>query len=590
MPKPAKFSYLPLVNKRKKIQKIIISLLLYSFFSTVLLIISCNDSTTYPAVLPVKVIKVDSAAVSCAHPLAAEAGVKILKAGGNAVDAAIAVQFVLAVVYPRAGNLGGGGFMMVRERNGESHALDFRETAPALAHSEMYLDEEKNIIPDLSLAGILASGVPGTVAGMLEAYKKFGSFNMKDLIMPAYLIALNGFAISVEEADRLNEFQKDFNANNTFGHPFKKNHWSQGDILIQKNLAKTLEILMHKGLEDFYTGEIAAIIVKEFSKRNGLITDKDLRNYSAQWRTPLVIPYKNHKIITMPPPSSGGIALGQIFGILSHYDPQEKNHFASDVIHFKVEAERRAFADRSRFLGDPDFLSIPSDSLLSDRTNYNNFSGIDPLRATSSDIYAKNNDRIPRESFETTHFSIIDAEGMAVALTTTLNSNYGSKVILEEGGFFMNNEMDDFVSKPGEPNQFGLLGSKHNQIQPGKRMLSSMTPTIVTKDEELFLVVGTPGGSTIITTVYQIISNIIDHGMGLEESIATKRFHHQWIPDMIIYEEGCFDSIVINSLTEKGHRLHQAERIGLVDAIEISPDKKIIAVADSRSEDSVAGY
>lgn len=570
-------------------QKITFSLFLYALFSTVLFT-ACSDRSPFPSPGSVKIMKADSAAVSCAHPLAAEIGVRIMKSGGNAVDAAIAVQFALAVVYPRAGNIGGGGFMIIRESNGISHALDFRETAPAKAYPQMYLDENGNIIHELSLAGIQASGIPGTVAGMMEAHKKLGTLKMKDLIMPAYLLARNGFRIGPEEAERLNNFQADFNTHNAFSHAFKKSSWSAGDVLIQPRLANTFELLMDNGPEDFYHGKIAARIVEEFSGRGGLIKKQDLESYRALWREPLIITYKGHKIITMPPPSGGGIALGQIFNILSHYNLEGKSHFDPDVVHFKAEAERRAFADRSEFLGDPDFVKIPQDSLLSEEVNFAHFSGIDPSKATPSDIFKSRHEDMLKESFETTHFSIVGPNRMAVSVTTTLNSNYGSKIIIEEGGFFMNNEMDDFSVKPGEPNQFGLLGSKANQIEPGKRMLSSMTPAIVTKDGELLLVIGTPGGSTIITTVYQIISDIIDHGMSLEEAVNTKRFHHQWFPDMILYENGCFDSLLISHLIAKGHRLQAVERIGLVDAIEISKSRKIIAVADSRAEDSVAGY
>ncbi len=555
------------------------------------LMLSFGISQQLPPLLESKkYLEAESAAVSCAHPLAAQIGVDIIKAGGNAVDAAIAVQLALAVVYPRAGNLGGGGFMVIRDTEGRAHSLDFREMAPGLSTENMYLNEEGKIINNLSLTGIMASGVPGTVAGMIEAHQRFGNLDINMLIEPAYRLAEGGFMIGVEEANRLNEFKNEFDRINNFDHAFKKSKWKKGDILIQKELANTLKLLMDNGLDDFYSGTIASKIVSEVSKRKGIITAEDLRNYKAVWRAPLIVQYKNHEIITMPPPSSGGIAIGQILLMLSNYEFVGKNHFDPEVIHHKVEAERRAFADRSKFLGDPDFTVVPTDSLLSGLANYTNFSSINPQKASGSDEFRDKKSKLFKESFETTHFSIVDNKGMAVSVTTTLNSNFGSKVILENSGFFLNNEMDDFVVKPGEPNQFGLLGSEANKIEPGKRMLSSMTPTIVTKDGNLFLVLGTPGGSTIITTVYQIISNIIDHNMELREAVTTKRYHHQWFPDMIMYEKGCFDKKVIRALKSKGHQLQRVDRIGLVDAIQISDNGKIIAVADGRAEDAVEGY
>lgn len=535
----------------------------------------------------VKYVEVQNGAVVTEHPIASEVGLSILKKNGNAVDAAIAVQLALAVVYPRAGNLGGGGFMLYRTKEGEIYALDFREKAPLSAHRNMYLDDDETIIESLSLQGPLASGVPGTVKGLLEAYDKFGTLPLEELIRPAFELADKGFRIGANEAARLNTHAEIFTKLNPCPTPFSGTGWSEGDLLRQPQLAETLKTLMIYGLNDFYQGRTAAKIVSEMSERGGNITQKDMELYTAQWRQPLKTGYRGYTVYSMPPPSSGGIALGQIFNILSHYN----NINAEDTveaIHFKTEAFKKAYADRAAYLGDPDFIPIAVDSLLGEEVAKTLFSAIDPDKAGKT-INTNSYQGKIKESYETTHFSITDQYGNAVALTTTLNSNYGSKVFLCKTGFFLNNEMDDFSVKPGAPNQYGLTGNEANKIEAEKRMLSSMTPTIVEKDENPFLIVGSPGGSTIITTVFHIISNIVDHDMNLREAVGQKRFHHQWLPDTLVYEKGCFSISTLNELHKRGHATKEAERIGLVNAIHIV-EGKIIGVADSRAECSAAGY
>jgi len=549
-----------------------------------LLLSSCSPRLPYSAQ---KTAYSEGDMIAAAHPRAVKAGHEIFKKGGNAVDAAIAVQFALAVVHPRAGNIGGGGFMVIRTAEGMTDALDYREKAPLAAGEDMYLDSVGKVIPGLSLSGHLAVGVPGTVMGLYEAHRKYGRIeNFGDLVAPAVRLAKRGFLITPSEADRLNQYQQDFQLYNTVPSPFfLTKTWKAGDLLRQPELAKTLERIQKKGPAGFYQGETARLLLAEMERGGGLITQQDLDEYTAVWRQPLTGAYKNYRIISMPPPSSGGIALLQLLGILEHYELKPGD---PATMHLMIEAMRRVYADRAQYLGDPGFFPVPVDSLLNEGYLLGRMADCSPDSATSSKKTQWGNFSVRKEHFETTHISVVDAEGMAVAATTTLNSNYGSKVVVGGAGFFLNNEMDDFSVKPGEPNQFGLVGSNANAIGPGKRMLSSMTPTIVEKDGLLHLVLGSPGGSTIITANLQVILNVIEFQMPLPEAVAAPRFHHQWLPDEVWIEKGRFDPLLLESLTAKGHVLVEKERLGLVKAIQVQPGGKRCGAGDPRNPDDYA--
>ena len=526
------------------------------------------------------------------HPLASEVGLSILKAGGNAVDATIAVQFAQAVVYPRAGNIGGGGFMVIRMKNGETATIDYREKAPRKAHRNMYLDEAGNIIPGLSTKGHLAAGVPGTVDGLIQAHEKYGRLPFSQLIQPAIALAENGYPVSQTEATRLNRFQDDFKAVNDEPNPFIKDNWKEGDILKQRLLAKTLTSIQRKGRAGFYKGKVAKAIVKEMKEGDGIISRRDLSKYRAQWRKAVTGQYKDYNVISMPPPSSGGVALLQLLKMVEDYPIEEWGFHDPRTIHLMVEAERRAYADRSQHLGDMDFYPVPIDSLLSKDYVEGRMANFSPKKASlSSDILAGAFQGQIKESFETTHSSIVDEDGNAVSLTTTLNSNFGCKVWVDEAGFFLNNEMDDFSSKPGVPNQFGLVGAEANAIHPGKRMLSSMTPTIIEKDGELFMVIGAPGGSTIITAVFQVFLNVAAFGMDLEEAVNASRFHHQWLPDRILIEKNGMDEALQDQLKALGHQLYEVNYMAVIKAIHRLRDGSLQGVGDRRNpDDDAKGY
>ncbi len=535
----------------------------------------------------------DSAAVVSAHPLASEVGLSILKKGGNAVDAAIAVQFALAVVYPRAGNIGGGGFMVIRMADGQVASLDYREKAPAAAHKDMYLDSVGNVVPGLSTRGHLAVGVPGTVAGMWEAFTKFGQLERwADLLDPAIELAARGFRITAAEAARLNRYREDFRALNTQPNLFtEKAHWQAGDLLVQPELARTLSAIQARGPEGFYKGEVADLIVAEMQRGGGLITHDDLAQYKALWRPPLSGDYKGYRVISMPPPSSGGVVLLQMLEMVEPFPLAQWGFHSLEAVHLMVEVERRAYADRARYLGDPDYYPVPVAQLLDPAYLRARMSDFDPRRATPSEALADTALAPVPEHFETTHTSVVDPQGNAVAVTTTLNSNYGSKVVVGGAGFFLNNEMDDFSAKPGVPNQFGLVGAEANAIAPGKRMLSSMTPTIVEKDGALYCVLGAPGGSTIITAVFQVLLNQIEYGMPLDSAVQAARFHHQFLPDLIMYERGAWDSTFVEKLHALGHQTRQVERMAIIKAITRRPDGKLAAAGDHRNpDDDVAGW
>ena len=552
-----------------------------------LLLAGCRQSAE-PPYTSYKSATADSAMVATAHPLATEVGLDIMRKGGNAVDAAVAVNFALAVVYPRAGNIGGGGFMMYRAASGEVAALDYREAAPAAATRDMYLDSNGNIIEGKSRYGHAAVGVPGTVAGLLAAHKRYGSMPLRELMAPSIRLAREGVRLTQSEADKFNQHSMEFVRYNTV-QPDLVRQWYPGDRWRQPELAATLERIITDGKAGFYQGRTAELIAAEMQRGEGLITLEDLANYRAKWREPIKQQYKQYTIYSMPPPSSGGVALAQLLQLVEPYPLADYGYHSARSIHLLTEAERRVYADRATWLGDSDFYPVPVDSLLSPRYLVGRMSDYNPMRAsTSADVRA--GEPLALESEETTHFSIVDAMGNAVSITTTLNSNYGSKVMVDGAGFFLNNEMDDFSAKPGTPNQFGLVGGEANAIAPGKRMLSSMTPTIVTRGDSLYLVVGTPGGSTIITSVYQVFLNVAEYGLNIDQAVQRPRFHHQWLPDELYLEEGDFGDALIDSLERMGHTVVRRGSIGRVEAILRQPDGTLRGAADRRGDDSVMGY
>ena len=563
-------------------------LFLFTFIS-LFLWTSCRQK---PQITPAqKHLTTHKAMVVSAHPLASDVGVSILQQGGNATDAMVAVNFALSVVYPRAGNIGGGGFMIIRKPDGTAEALDYREMAPAQAHKDLYLDSLGNVISGLSTAGGLAVGVPGTVMGQYTAWKKYGAIkDWKKLLAPAIRLAKEGFAISQAEANRLNKYQEGFVKYNPDNKVFIKKHWQAGDVLVQKELANTLQMIADKGTKAFYQGEVAEAIVKKVNKSGGIINLKDLYNYKAKFRKPIVVPYKNYTIISMPPPSSGGVALGQLLKITQNYPIKKWGFHSYKSTHVLVEAEKRVYADRAKYLGDADYYPVPVDSLLNDVYLANKMKNMSMQKATPSDSIMAGGFTLHKESFETTHISIVDENGMATSCTTTLNSNYGSKVIVDGYGFFLNNEMDDFSAKPGVPNQFGLIGAKANAIAPHKRMLSSMTPTIVEKDGKLFMVLGTPGGSTIITSVFQVFLNAAEYDKNMYEAVQAPRFHHQFLPDEIMYEPDAFTPEVLDSLKQSGQAVKQVKALGYVKAILVKGNT-LEGSGDHRNpDDDVSGY
>jgi gamma-glutamyltranspeptidase/glutathione hydrolase len=562
----------------------------FSFLLIFVLSYSCRESKVEQLYDIQKSVIGDSAMVVSPHPLGSKVGAEILKNGGNAVDATIAVQFAIAVVYPRAGNIGGGGFMVIRTNEGKAATLDYREKAPLAATHDMYLDDNGDPIDSLSRFGHLAVGVPGTVAGMVAAHEKYGlKENWGDLVQPAIDLAAKGFKITAAEADRLNQFREKFLQINRTGKPFVKElgEWREGDLLVQPDLAKTLERIRDNGKAGFYEGETADKLVAEMQRGGGLITHEDLKKYDAIWREPVDDYYKDYRVITMPPPSSGGIALMQLLNIVEDYPVADWGFHSPDAVHLMAEAMRRVYADRAEYLGDSDFYPVPKDSLLNEEYLAARMSNFVMDKATPSDTILAGTFNLP-DRFETTHTSVVDQYGNATSVTTTLNLNYGSKVIVEGAGFLLNDEMDDFSAKPGVPNFFGLIGNEANAIVPEKRMLSSMTPTIIEKDEKLFMVLGTPGGSTIITSVFQTFINVAEFDMNLEEAINASRFHHQWLPDQIRYEKDGLDSLTVLELEKRGHKLSEGNRIGLMKAIHVLPDGKLHGVGDRRNPDDHA--
>ena len=530
----------------------------------------------------------DNAAIATAHPVASRIGKEIMAIGGNAVDAAISTQFALAVCYPVAGNIGGGGFMIYREASGIVHTLDFREKAPSSSTETMYQDSTGEIIKGLSTKGHLAVGVPGSVDGMIKAFDKFSSLkDWKKLVQPAIDIARNGFQLTEKQASNLNKKKGDFKEVNEHKNVFNSEKtYSSGDLFIQESLAKTLELIRDQGRDGFYKGENADRLITEMKKNGGIISHQDLEDYSSVWRAAISFNYKNYTIHSMPPPSSGGILLAQLFNAVEKKPLHQWGFQDAKTIHLMTEAEKRAFADRAKYIGDSDFYPVPVETLIEPSYMEDRMSNFDPNKATDPmDIAAGE----WKESEETTHFSIVDKGGNAVSITTTLNGGFGSKVVVEGGGYILNNEMDDFSSKVGVPNMYGLVGAEANKIEPGKRMLSSMTPTIVEKAGSLYIVVGTPGGSTIITSVYQTIINIVEFNMDAGSAVAAKRFHHQWKPEELFYEENSFSKELQETLTKKGHIVKSREKIGRVEAIVVR-NGKLEAGADPRGDDFVDGF
>ena len=524
-------------------------------------------------------------AVVSAREEASKIGVAIMQKGGTAFDAMIATDLALTVCYPNAGNISGGGFLVYRTFDGEVGSLDFREKAPMASYPDMYLDELGNVIPKMSTLGGLSVGVPGTVAGLVEIHKRFGTLEWDELVQPAIDLARNGYIVTDNQEKSFKNKKEEFIALNGV-ETFYAQNFKSGDNIINLALAETLERIAKFGKAGFYKGVNADELVKRVKETGGIITHEDLLAYDPVWREPINFQYKDLNIYTMGPPSSGGICLGQIMKMIEPYEIGQYSQNTIEAIQIIVEAERRSYADRSLYLGDPDFINIPEDSLLNENYLKKRMSSFDFNQATKSSEISPGT-IVWEESEETTHYSILDAQGNAVAVTTTLNGSYGSKVFVEKGGYFLNNEMDDFSSKPGVPNMFGLIGGKANAIAAQKRMLSAMTPTIVERNGKLAMIVGTPGGSTIITSVLQTILNVFEYEMDIQTAVSAPRFHHQWLPDVVVFEPSRFQKSFIDSLQEKGFNIKEeyTRIIGRVDAIHISSSNIITTGADPRGDD-----
>ena len=544
-----------------------------------------SQSTT-----PVLGLISQKAMVVSAREEASRIGSEIMQQGGNAFDAMVATEMALAVCYPNAGNLGGGGFMVYRTHRGEVGALDYREKAPLRANRDMYLDENKKYLQDKSKTGGLAVGVPGTIAGIFKAHKRFGSLPMQTILRPVILLAKNGFKITEKQAKQFNDYSAVFKQVNQENSIYTKK-FKAGDVFKNEALANTIQQISDNGRSAFYQDEIAKALVAFLQKNGGIISLKDLDNYQAIWREPIVFNYKDLRIISMSPPSSGGICMAQILKTTANYPIAQYGHNTTKTTQVLTEAQRRAYADRSHYLGDPDFIDIPVDSLLSDaylkgRMDSFSFEGATPSKELTHGAISQ------AESTETTHYSIIDSYGNAIAVTTTLNASFGSKLYNKKLGFFLNNEMDDFSAKPGTPNLFGLIGGDANAIAPQKRMLSSMTPTLVEKDNKLWMTLGTPGGSTIITSVLQTILNVYEFNMSMQQAVDAPRFHHQWLPDIVKVEATSFDAKTIKELENKGYVVDykNASSIGRVDAILVLSDGSLEGGADKRGDDTAVGF
>jgi gamma-glutamyltranspeptidase / glutathione hydrolase len=536
----------------------------------------------------------DNAAVVSATQEASDAGIEIMRMGGNAIDAAVAVKFALAVTFPAAGNIGGGGFMVIRSADGNVSSLDFREMAPASAHRDMYLDENGDVIDRLSTFGHLASGVPGTVDGMIQALERYGTLPLSTVMQPAIRLARDGFHLSWREAQSLNNSRArfaQFEGSSRYFIRADGERFREGDLFVQSDLAATLQRIAEHGREGFYGGETADLFVAEMQRNGGIITHEDLAAYRSVWREPLQVNYRGYTVHLMGPPSSGGIAIGQMLTKLEPYNLRRLGYNTPETIHLVAEVSRRVYADRAEYLGDPDFYQVPSMALLDPAYNSMRMQSFNPGRASSSAEVSHGRLLTIRESEQTTHFSVVDQNGTAVSLTTTINSGFGSFVSVTGAGFLLNNEMDDFSIKPGVPNQFGLVGGEANAVEPGKRMLSSMTPTIVTKDGELKMLLGTPGGSTIMTTVLQVFLNVVDFGMNVQQAVAAPRFHHQWLPDELFYEPFTFNRHTADRLEWFGHSLNPRRfYTGQANCIVIGENGMIQTGADPRGMNHASGF
>ncbi|MCB9208191.1 MAG: gamma-glutamyltransferase [Ignavibacteriales bacterium] len=564
-----------------------------SFTTAVILLFSFLFSNNLSAQIA-RPIKAKQGMVVSACSLASEVGINILKKGGNAVDASVAVGFALAVTYPYAGNLGGGGFMVIHLNDGKNTSIDYREKAPSTAHKDMYLDKDGNYLSELSQSGITSVGVPGSVAGLIFALDKYGTMKLEEVISPAIDLAINGFILDESDVRSFNYYKDEFEKYSSSKKIFLKDkeRFEEGDLFVQKDLAFTLEQIRTNGKDGFYKGKVADLFITQVEELNGYITHEDLEKYAPIEREPILGMYRDHKIVSMGPPSSGGIALVELLNILENFSFEKQDWNSSSYINKLVETMKYVYADRTYHLGDEDFYLVPKEKLTSKEYAKSIFEKLTDYAIPSEKITTQ----IPvetNESTETTHYSVYDKYGNAVSVTTTINSGFGSKIVVDGAGFLLNNEMDDFSSKPGEPNQFGLLGGKANSIEAGKRMLSAMTPTIVLKDDKPFVIVGSPGGSTIITVVLQVIINVIDFGMNIQEAVNAPRIHHQWMPDIIYLEEFAVNKDVYENLEKMGYSFGDRNKtfrvLGSAQSIMIDGEN-IYGAPDPRRSGSAIGY